>query len=119
MRQAGAQDVDLLFVPANDWYEVRDIHAGMATFRAVENGMALFRQTGNGVSLVADAYGRIVNRVDALAAAKAGDLTARQQVTAPVGSAPTLYPIVGDLAGWAMLGGLVLVVAILWIKRRR
>ncbi|NTW97826.1 MAG: carbon-nitrogen hydrolase family protein, partial [Oscillochloris sp.] len=40
VRQAGQQRVDLLFVPANDWPAVRDIHAGMATFRAVENGMA-------------------------------------------------------------------------------
>ncbi len=77
MRQAGAAGVDLLFVPANDWYELRDIHAGMATFRAVENGMALFRQAGGGVSLVTDAYGRTLHRVDAFAAAEAGDLTVR------------------------------------------
>ena len=41
IKQAGEQDVDLLFVPANDWREVKDIHAGMATFRAVENGMSI------------------------------------------------------------------------------
>jgi apolipoprotein N-acyltransferase len=119
MRQAGAADVDLLFVPANDWYELRDIHAGMATFRAVENGMVLFRQAGGGVSVVADAYGRILHRVDAFAAAKTGDLTAAQQVATPVGSVPTLYPVVGDLVGWVMLGGLIPIVAIFWVKRRR
>jgi apolipoprotein N-acyltransferase len=57
IKQAGEQNVDLLFVPANDWREVKDIHAGMATFRAVENGMSIFRQTGEGVSVVVDAYG--------------------------------------------------------------
>ena len=119
MRQAGAADVDLLFVPSNDWYEVRDIHAGMATFRAVENGMALFRQTGGGVSVVTDAYGRILNRVDGFAAAQAGDPTSAQQLTVPAAAVPTLYPLVGDAFGWAMLGGLlVLVVVLVWQWRR-
>ena len=119
MRQAGAAGVDLLFVPSNDWYELRDIHAGMATFRAVENGTALFRQVGSGVSVVTDAYGRTLNRVDAFAAAEAGDPTAAQQVVVPAASVPTLYPIVGDLFGWAMLGGLlVLVVVLVWKWRR-
>jgi apolipoprotein N-acyltransferase len=52
VKQAGAQNVDLLFVPSQDWLGVRDIHSGMATFRAVENGMTIFRQTGQGVSVV-------------------------------------------------------------------
>ena len=119
MRQAGAQDVDLIFVPSNDWYELRDIHAGMATFRAVENGAAIFRQTGAGVSLVADAYGRIVNRVDSFAAAPTGAVTDLQQVATPVGSVATLYPLVGDAFGWAMQIGLIGLVVFLWIKRRK
>jgi apolipoprotein N-acyltransferase len=119
MRQAGAQDVDLLFVPSNDWYELRDIHAGMATFRAVENGMAIFRQTGAGVSLVADAYGRILNRVDSFAAAPNGAVTDLQQVATPAGSVATLYPLVGDAFGWIMQIGLIGLVVFLWIKRRK
>jgi apolipoprotein N-acyltransferase len=119
MRQAGAQEVDLLFVPSNDWYELRDIHAGMATFRAVENGMAIFRQTGAGVSLVADAYGRILNRVDSFAAAPTGAVTDQQQVATPVGAVATLYPLAGDAFGWIMQFGLVGLVVFLWIKRRR
>ena len=119
IRQAGAQDVDLLFVPANDWYELRDIHAGMATFRAVENGAAIFRQTGAGVSLVADAYGRIVNRVDSFAEENTGNISSMQQVATPIGAVATLYPVIGDAFGWAMLIGLVGLVALLWVKRRK
>ena len=118
IRQAGAQDVDLLFIPANDWYELRDIHAGMATFRAVENGAAIFRQTGAGVSLVADAYGRILNRVDSFAAEQTGDITDLQQVMTPIGAVDTLYPLVGDAFGWAMQIGVLGLVVFLWIKRR-
>lgn len=119
LRQAGAQDVDLLFVPSNDWYELRDIHAGMATFRGVENGLAIFRQTGSGVSLVSDAYGRIVNRVDSFAPEQTGDLVARQQVATPVGAVATLYPRVGDAFGWLMLAGLVGMVVLLAAKKVR
>ena len=118
IRQAGAQDVDLLFIPANDWHELRDIHAGMATFRAVENGTALFRQTGAGVSLVADAYGRILNRVDGFAAENNDGFAATQQVETPIGSVDTVYPLVGDAFGWAMQIGLVGLLGLLWIKRR-
>lgn len=48
IRQADARDVDLLLLPSNDWFAIRNLHPEMATFRAVENGMAIFRQTGNG-----------------------------------------------------------------------
>jgi apolipoprotein N-acyltransferase len=52
-------------VPSSDWLAVKDIHAGMVTFRAVENGMSIYRQTGSGVSSVIDAYGRTIHRADA------------------------------------------------------
>ncbi len=119
MRQAGAQGVDLMFIPSNDWYELRDIHAGMATFRAVENGMAIFRQTGAGVSLVADAYGRIISRVDGFAAEDGKGLAVQQMVWTPSAAADTLYPVVGDSFGWAMQVGLLGLLALLWLTRRR
>ena len=96
VKQAGEQDVDLLFIPANDWLEIRDIHVGMATFRAVENGMPIYRQTGAGVSIVTDAYGRAVNRVDIFEEENAGAWGGEQMVMTPVGSIETLYPIIGD-----------------------
>jgi len=105
IKQAGAQNVGLLLVPSNDWLEVKDIHAGMAVFRAVENGMTLFRQTGQGVSLVADPYGRTINRVDAFEENAAGFSGIQNRAT-PIGSVDTLYPSVGDGVGHAMLVGL-------------
>ncbi len=119
MRQAGEQGVDLMFVPANDWYELRDIHAGMATFRAVENGMAIFRQTGAGVSLVTDAYGRIISRVDGFADGNETGLAIQQMVLTPATGTDTLYPVVGDSFGLAMQVGLVGLLATLWFTRRR
>ena len=119
LRQAGNRDVDLLFVPSNDWLAVKDIHAGMATFRAVENGMSIYRQTGSGVSSVIDAYGRTIHRVDAFDEESHGNFAAVRMVSTPVGSIKTLYPILGDIVGNIMLvlfAGLLLG---LWFSRKR
>ena len=118
IKQAGAQNVDLLFVPSNDWREVKDIHAGMATFRAVENGMTIFRQTGDGVSLVADPYGRTINRVDMFQENAVG-FASIQNVTTPIGSVSTLYPAVGDGVGYLMLVGFVGLLVGLFVTRKK
>jgi len=96
----------LLIVPAQDWLGVRDIHAGMATFRAVENGLTVFRQTGQGVSLVSDPYGKVLNRVDSFEDTD-GKFVSIQKVSAPMGSVNTLYPKLGDMLGNIMLVALL------------
>ncbi|MCD4803963.1 MAG: hypothetical protein K8R16_13580 [Anaerolineales bacterium] len=118
IKQAGEQEVDLLFIPANDWLEIRDIHAGMATFRAVENGVPIYRQTGTGVSVVTDAYGRVINRLDTFEEENSGPWTGEQMVLTPVGSIGTLYPMIGDAFGTAMLVGLIGLLIFALIKRR-
>jgi len=118
MQQAGEQEVDLLFVPSNDWFELRDIHAGMATFRAVENGVPIYRQTGAGVSSVIDAYGRLLNRVDIFEEEDAGDWGGVQMVETAVGSVNTLYPTVSDAFGAVMLLGFVGLLIFGWVKRK-
>lgn len=117
VKQAGAQNVELLFVPAQDWLGVRDIHAGMATFRAVENGMTIFRQTGQGVSIVVDAYGTEYNRTDSYADNSTG-FNNQQIVTVSIGSVKTLYPSLGDLAGNVILLGLVgLLIGMFFVRK--
>ena len=106
VKQTGAQGVDLLIIPSQDWLGVRDIHAGMATFRAVENGITVFRQTGQGVSLVSDPYGKVLNRVDTFEESTS-DFVGIQKATVPIASVNTLYPKLGDLLGNAMVLGLL------------
>ncbi len=118
VKQAGAQNVDLLIVPAQDWLGVRDIHAGMATFRAVENGLTIFRQTGQGVSLVSDPYGKLLNRVDSFEEA-AGEFISIQKVSTPIGSVNTLYPKIGDMLGNVMLVGLLASLVGMWRTRKK
>ena len=117
--EAGEQDVALLFVPSNDWLAVKDIHAGMATFRAVENGMSIYRQTGSGVSSVIDAYGRTVNHVDIFETEDTGNFAAVQMVRTPIHSVNTLYPKIGDLVGTMMLIlSLGLLVGLWWYREK-
>lgn len=119
VKQAGEQNVDLLFVPSNDWLAVKDIHAGMATFRAVENGLAIHRQTGSGVSIATDSYGRIIHQVDIFAETNTGNFAAVQTINLPIGSVETLYPKVGDMIGNIMLVGLVGLLLGWFLTRKR
>jgi apolipoprotein N-acyltransferase len=119
IRQAGAQDVDLLLLPSNDWFAIRNMHPGMATFRAVENGMPIFRQTGNGVSSVIDAYGRVINRVDMHEEGDPGAWGGVQMVNVPIGSVATLYPKTGDALGWAMVAAFIGLLGFGWVRRKR
>ena len=118
IQQAGEQNVDLLFVPSNDWLGVKDIHSGMATFRGVENGMTIFRQTGQGVSLVSDAYGRVLNRVDSFEES-ASEIVGLQKITLSITSVNTLYPSIGDVLGNVMLVGLMGLIGVLWVTRKK
>jgi len=118
VKLAGEQNVDVLFVPANDWLEVKDIHAGMAAFRAVENGMSIFRQTGEGVSPVIDAHGKVINRVD-MFEENASGFTGIQNVQTPIGSVNTMYPSVGDGVCNVTLLGLAGLLIGLWGTRKK
>ncbi len=119
IKQAGELGVDLLFVPSNDWIGVKDIHSGMASFRAVENGMSIFRQTGQGISSAVDMYGRELNRVDTFEE-NAEEFAGVQMVNTPIGSVKTLYPKIGDALGNLMLLGLLgLVVGLWWTRKGR
>lgn len=118
VKQAGTQNVDLLIIPSQDWLGVRDIHAGMATFRAVENGLTIFRQTGQGVSLVSDPYGKVLNRVDSFEDSDS-EFVSIQKVSTPIGSVNTLYPKLGDILGNVMLLGLLGSFVGMWVVRKK
>jgi apolipoprotein N-acyltransferase len=112
VRHIGELDVDLLLVPANDWYELRHVHARMAVFRAIENGTSMVRQASNGVSIVTDAYGRELASANTFA----GELEVDVQV--PLNATATLYPGLGDIVGWAAIVGAALVLVGTWFRSR-
>lgn len=113
INEAGRQDVDLLLIPSNDWYEVRDVHANMAVFRAIENGTSIFRQTSNGVSLATDAYGQILNRTDQF------EEGSDQLVDVPLNSTATLFPQLGDFFALINMAGFAIGSVGIFIRTRK
>jgi apolipoprotein N-acyltransferase len=114
VRQAGAQNADILLLANGDGPGHFKLHAQMAIFRAIENGVSLVRQDARGLSLATDPYGRVLAMVD-VGAAEEPIMSAK----VPTQGMFTLYPIIGDLFGWlSAIGFVVITVWVIVTKRR-
>ncbi|MBP7688769.1 MAG: apolipoprotein N-acyltransferase [Thermoflexales bacterium] len=111
LARAGAQ---IILLPMdNDFNGVPTFppfHAADAVFRAVENHLAFGLGTVNGVSMVIDPYGRIT------AEGKVNERGALVGETFVV-NAPTIYTRFGDWFGWAMVIGLIGLVALSGLRK--
>jgi len=86
----------------------------MATYRAIENGVTLVRQADNGLSIVVDPYGRISATMDHF------NNTERVMVAkAPILSAFTLYPFIGDLFAWLSMAALLALTVVAILQGRK
>ncbi|WP_310555650.1 nitrilase-related carbon-nitrogen hydrolase [Flavobacterium sp.] len=102
VKQVGAENTDVLLIPASDWKEVNPLHATIAIFRGIENGCSVVRQTRNGLSFMTDPRGKIMTRMDHF---ETNSWIMSGQV--PNKKMWTLYPIIGDLFGWLSLIGFI------------
>lgn len=118
IQQAGREQVDLMFIPSNDWFEYKDIHADMTRYRSIENGMPIFRQTGSGSSQVTDAYGQLVNHIDMYEEEGKTEWANVQVVDVPVGSVNTLYPMIGEVFGMSISVALMGLLVFAWMRRK-
>jgi len=101
-RQVGRAGADILLAPYGDWETIKNMHASMAAFRAVENGVSLIRPARGGVSSAIDPYGRVLASMD--------EFTAEQRIMVaqvPVAGRHTLYAILGDWFAWLSAAGLL------------
>jgi len=112
-RQAGLAGTDILFAPADDWYQNRYDHANMHVFRAIENGVALVRPGAKGITYITDRLGRVLAQSDYFAASPA----AITLIAVPTAGVPTLYTLIGDSFAYAVAAGLALL-ALLALARR-
>ena len=113
VRQAGRAGVDIMLVPSHDWYELRDLHAELAVFRAVENGFSIFRPDNDGVSVAADYLGRTVARMDYFAAEDPVIVA-----YLPSRGVWTAYPYIGDVFAWLVVA-LFAILVVRAIPRKR
>jgi apolipoprotein N-acyltransferase len=98
IRPAGRAGVDVMLVPAHDWYELGDLHADLAVFRAVENGFSLLRPDNEAVSVATDYLGRPAAATDYFA-------TENPVIVAdiPTGGVRTVYAKIGDVFAWLII----------------
>jgi apolipoprotein N-acyltransferase len=114
LRQAGQAGADIMFVPSNDWPEVDPYHTQAITFRAIENGYSLVRQTSNGLAMTVDYEGNVLAASD--------DFTTDPQVMVaevPVRGVRTIYAMIGDLFAWFSGAGLVALMGVALVRRRK
>ena len=63
-RQAAANRIDILLVPASDWPAIAPLHTEMAVLPAIANGCTVVRPTRWGRSAAIDPHGRLVATAD-------------------------------------------------------
>ena len=91
-----------MIAPYGDWETIKNLHATMAAFRAVESGVSLIRLALGGISSTVDPYGRVLASMD--------EFTAQQRIMiaqVPVSGKHTLYAILGDWFAWLSAAGLL------------
>jgi apolipoprotein N-acyltransferase len=114
VRQAGRAGADIMIVPSHDWYELMDLHAELATFRAVENGFSLLRPDNEAVSVAVDYLGRPIAAMDYFAAA---DPVIVADV--PTRGVRTVYAAVGDIFAWFVIAAFVCISGITLFRMRK
>jgi apolipoprotein N-acyltransferase len=114
VQQAGQKHVDILLDPSLDFATVGTTHDQMATVRAIENGVTLVRATSQGVSSAVNAQGRALASMDYFTTAMP-DLV----VSVPVQGTFTIYPTIGDSFAYLCVIGLLTLVVVAFIPRRK
>jgi apolipoprotein N-acyltransferase len=112
IRQAGADDVDILLAPALDWKEIYPLSTHLTVFRALENGFSLVRAAGNGLSIAVDYYGQTRSTADYYT-----DADRVMIADLPTSGVPTLYSIIADLFAWFSLAALIVFIVIAFIRK--
>jgi len=112
--QAGRNGTDILLSTSFEFRAIVPMHAQITTFRSIENGVSLVRVADNGISFATDPYGRTVASVDFFT-------TSERVMVAqvPAYHVTTLYALVGDLFGWLVVAGFVVIFVTGVIRIRR
>jgi apolipoprotein N-acyltransferase len=113
VRSAG-RGISLFLVPALDGKTLTPVHSHMAVFRGIENGYSVLKPTGEGLSIAADYCGRVI--------AEQNYFTSKERVMLadmPVKSVSTIYSVIGDLFAWLCIIGLIILIVVAVIRRKR
>lgn len=114
IRQAGANNADILIAPYSDVIPFGQGDSVTAIFRAVENGVSLLRPAGHGTSMIVDYQGRILASQNYFTNDSGIMLT-----TIPTRGVTTLYSRIGDAFAYLCVAGLVYLAGQAFVRRKR
>jgi len=98
-RQAGEQQVDIMFNPSFDYPKST---SAMYSLRAIENGFTMIRPVYNGFSYAVDPNGKLLASMDS-----DDTNTGILYADVPTRGINTIYTKIGDLLGWICVVGLL------------
>jgi len=106
VRQAGQNNLDILFAPSNDPRQFALSDCAISIPRAIENGFSLVRASGHGRTLVTDYEGRVLGSQD-----YSTDGNGIMLTTVPTQGARTVYSRISDVFAYLCVVGLIVLVA--------
>jgi apolipoprotein N-acyltransferase len=114
IRQAGANNADILIAPYNDVIPFGSSDTVTAIFRAIENGVSLLRPAGHGTSMIVDYEGRILASQNYFTHNDGIMLT-----TIPIRGVTTVYSRIGDAFAYLCVASLVFLTGQSLFRRKR
>jgi apolipoprotein N-acyltransferase len=114
LRQAGVNNVDILFAPSNDPREFALSDCAISIPRAIENGFSLVRAGGHGRTLVTDYEGRVLGSQDYFTNSSGIMIT-----TVPTRGVTTVYSRIGDIFAYLCVVGLIALAGWGLFRRRK
>lgn len=114
IRQAGKNNADILFAPANDSRPYAASAFAMADYRAIENGFSMIRPTGKGLPAVVDPQGRVLASQDYFT-----NSSGIMLASLPTHGVTTVYIRIGDTFAHLCVIGLILLMSQALFRRER
>ncbi len=114
IRQAGANNADILIAPYSDVTPFGSSDAVTAIFRTVENGFSLLRPAGHGTSMIVDYEGRILASQNYFT-----NTSGIMMTTIPTRGVTTIYSRIGDLFAYLCVLGLMILAGWTFIGREQ
>ena len=112
IQQVNSMDIDIMFVPGNDWKEITPYHTYAASFRAIEQGFNLVRSASRGLSASFNYKGQVLSSQNYFTSK---DTLFYSEV--PMKGKRTIYAVIGDSFAWLCIVFFI-IISVIFIKQK-
>ena len=118
IQQVNSMNIDIMFVPGNDWKEITPYHTYAASFRAIEQGFNLVRSASRGLSASFNYKGQVLSSQNYFTSNETLFFS-----DVPIKGQKTVYSYLGDYFAWLCIifffSMSVVFVKITWTDRKK